>query len=163
MMMLATRLWFILRTLAVRGRFLTGKASFVRTHVRRTTYASTEVYDRKGKSLGPRILAHCRLENDPPRTGMQGWSLFAGQAGPVSWPAPRRESLTRLACGFCGHLFFIDIRRDASGEDAPSEPSSYSAAWFSFSDSACPGKPTLSCPHCEQSSTPEVLFMSKPR
>jgi|GEM_PF-4325860 len=159
--MLPARLWFILRTLAVRGRFLTGKASFVRTHVRQTSSASAEVYDRRGQPLGPRRLAQYTLETDPPRTGMQGWSLFAGQAGPTARPAPQREPLVRLACGFCGHLFFIEIPPPkASGEDSPPGPASYSTTWFSFMARPYQGNPSLDCPHCEQSSAPGVRFVT---
>ncbi|MCX5794074.1 MAG: hypothetical protein NTY77_01090 [Elusimicrobia bacterium] len=157
--LLFARLWFILRTLAVRGRFLTGKASFVRTHVRQTSSALAEVYDRRGHPLGTRRLAHHRLETDPPRTGMQGWSLFAAQAGPAAFPA--LPPLVRLVCGFCGHLYFIEIRSpEASGGDAPPGPASYSAAWFSFMDRSCQGVPALDCPHCEQSSAPGVQFLT---
>jgi hypothetical protein len=158
--MLPARLWFILRTLAVRGRFLTGKASFVRSHVRQTTSALAEVYDRRGKPLGTRMFAHHRLDTEPPRSGMHGWSLFAGQAGPAAMPAPQRDAIVRLACGFCGHLFFVDIERpETTGGDAPLEPASYSARWFSFMGRSYQGDPALSCPRCEQSSAPGVQFL----
>jgi hypothetical protein len=158
--MLPARLWFILRTLAVRGRFWTGKASFVRTHVRQTTSALAEVYDRRGKPLGTRMFAHHRLETEPPRTGTQGWSLFVGLAGPAAKPAAQRDALVRLACGFCGHLFFIDIERpESTAGDTPGQPASFSARWFSFLGRSYQGDPALDCPHCEQSSAPGVQFM----
>jgi hypothetical protein len=151
--MLPARLWFILRTLAVRGRFFTGKASFVRANVSQTTSALAEIYDRRGKPLGSRMLAHHKLETEPPRTGMQGWSLFAGQTGPAA-PQP---AVVRLECGFCGHYFFVEIRqREKTGGD----PASYAASWFSFMDRSYQGEPALACPHCEQSSAPGVQFMS---
>jgi hypothetical protein len=159
--MLPAQLWFILKTLAVRGRFLTGKASFVRTHVRHTDSAMAEVYDRRGKSLGTRMLAHRKLETDPPRTGTQGWSLFAQLASPA---AQRPALLVSLECGFCGHLFFFEIRRTETPEgNPPPDPASYSAAWFSFMDRSYQGDPSLSCPHCEQSSVPDIRFLTGPR
>jgi hypothetical protein len=140
----------------VRGRFFTGKASFVRAHVNQTASVLAEVYDRRGKPLGTRMLAHHKLETEPPRTGMQGWSLFAEQTGPAVPPAPR-PPLVRLECGFCGHLFFVEIRRR---EQAGGDPASYAASWFSFMDRSYQGEPALACPHCEQSSAPGVQFMS---
>ncbi|MDD5627462.1 MAG: hypothetical protein PHU21_00240 [Elusimicrobia bacterium] len=140
------RLWFILRTLAVRGRFLTGKASFIGARVAETSSSLAEVYDGRGRPLGPRSLARHRLETDPPRTGMQGWSLFAAHRG---------RPLARLACGFCGHLYFIELRP----QETPPGPASYGTDWFSFWDGCCRQVPALACPHCEQRSAPGVQFI----
>lgn len=154
--MLLARLWFVVRTLAARGRFLTGKASYVKAHVNQTNSALAEVYDRKGRSLGARMLACHKLETDPPRTGRQGWELFAQRAAPRS-PGGAAAPLVRLECGFCGHLFFVEIRRPAPDEAAP-RAAAYAASWFSFMDQDYEGDPALACPHCEQSSVPGVQY-----
>ncbi|MBI5241842.1 MAG: hypothetical protein HY926_15325 [Elusimicrobia bacterium] len=151
--MLITRLWFVVRTLAARGRFLTGKASYVKSHVDQTTSALAEVYDRQGRSLGSRLLAHHRLATEPPRTGTQGWELLAAHAG----PSASGQALVRLECGFCGHLFFIEIGKPGPAE-APPRGASYAASWFSFMGRDYEGEPALSCPHCEQSSVPGVRY-----
>jgi len=137
---------------------MTGKASFVMAQVNQTNNALAEVYDRRGRPLGTRMLAYHKLETEPPRTGMQGWDIFAEQTGPTV-PAPR-PPLVRLECGFCGHLFFVEIHRQ---EDTEGEPASYAASWFSFMDRSYQGEPALACPRCEQSSAPGVQFLSGPR
>ena len=157
--MLLARLWFVVRTLAARGRFLTGKASYVKAHVNQTNSALAEVYDRKGRSLGARMLACHKLENDPPRTGRQGWELFARHADQAR---SARPPLVRLECGFCGHLFFVEIRKPAPGEETP-QAAAYAASWFSFMDQDYEGDPALACPHCEQSSVPGVQYGSGAR
>jgi hypothetical protein len=154
--MLFSRLWFVVRTLAARGRFLTGKASYVKARVHQTTSAVAEVYDRRGKPLGSRMLAQHRLETAPPRTGRQGWELFVARTGPAS-PGEAGPALVRLECGFCGHRFFIELSGAAAGS-APPQAASYAASWFSFMGRHYRGEPSLSCPHCEQSSVPGVRY-----
>lgn len=150
---LPARLWFLVKTLAVRGRFITGKASFVRAQTRQTTSAVADLYDRQGRPLGSRRLAQHRLETSPPRTGTQGWELFARETRPGS---RGRSPLVRLECGFCGHLFFLAI----PAQPRVAQPASYTARWFSFIDRAVPAKPSLSCPRCEQKCVPRVQYLA---
>ena len=161
---LLSRLWFILKTLAMRGRFLTGKASFVRARVSQVVDALAEVYDRRGRPLGAKMLSQHRLENDPPRSGMQGWSLFAAQAEAAAVVPPGRSILVSLECGFCKHYFLINILqpepadRPLSTSGDPT-PASYAASWFSFMTRDYQGEASLACPRCEQSSLPGVRFL----
>ena len=150
---LAFGLWFTLRSLAVRGRFLTGKASFVRAQVRQAAGTPADIRDGKCRKLGARPAAHHDLDTEPPRTGTQGWTLFC-QAALARPPAP----LERLECGYCGHLYFLDI----SGATPAGEDAAYDADWFSFSSPSRLGEPSLSCPHCEQAQTPRVRFIREP-
>lgn len=164
------RLWFFLRTLPVRGRFITGKASFVAASVRRTTDAIAEVYDHRGRPLGQKLLSHNELETAPPRTGPQGWKLFSTQTQNKGL-----RSAVSLECGFCGHLFIISLSGEkrttkacgigssagpGSLPAAQAEASSFHAPWLSFMDRAYQGEPSLCCPHCEQSSVPRVQFLT---
>ena len=134
-------LWFALKTLGVRGRFFTGKASFIDAKAFSDDPGSAEVIDAAGRSAGRRALSHCRLSTRPPLTGLQGWRLFSRRAREAGG-AP-----ATLECGYCGHLFFVSIPRPAD---------SYTCDWFAFPGPAYRGEATLLCPHCEQRSRPRV-------
>jgi hypothetical protein len=134
-------LWFALKTLGVRGRFFTGKASFVDAEARATEGGSAEIIDASGRRTGRRALSHCRLATRPPLTGAQGWRLFARRArGSGASPAA-------LECGYCKHLFFVALPRPAD---------SYACEWFGFPGRGYRGEATLLCPRCEQRSLPRV-------
>jgi hypothetical protein len=157
---LPTRFWFGLRTLAWRGRFFTGKASFVAAQVRLVTNAVAEVYDRRGQPLGQRLLSHHRLQTQPPRTGSQGWALFAR-----TYARPAGDVLVSLQCGYCGHIFmltFTPAGPDSAVGTADAQPASYASDWFTFMHSSYQGEPSLSCPHCEQRSIPHVSYLNRP-
>ncbi|MBI5209106.1 MAG: hypothetical protein HY927_03940 [Elusimicrobia bacterium] len=171
---------FHVRTLPLRARFLTGRASFVEATVLASQAELSYVVDQSGKSLGPRMLQRRRLGTGSPRTGTQGWTLFL-DAFRDSVP----EAMVDLECGYCGHMYVVRIllpaprpanalpesARDArplgrpaqaapgvSGSGAP-PPASFASEWFSFVDKDCAGAPSLSCGHCEQKSEPGVKWM----
>lgn len=153
------RLWFLLKTLPVRGRFLTGKASFVRARVASTENAMAQLFDRRGRPLGQKLLAHHRLETEPPRTGSQGWELFTRRCAAADDP---RRPFLRLECAFCGHHFLVavdDCSEAACGDCLSVETASYRSTWFALMDSAYQGEPSLSCAHCEQKSVPRLKFL----
>jgi hypothetical protein len=147
-----------MKTLAVRGRFLTGKATFVEADIEMTTNQVAEIYDARGLPHGQRLLSHYRLRTRMPRTGSQGWELFSRWAS-----SPDRRAAARLVCGFCGHNFFIHVL-GALGPLNPEEPvgepqpASYSSNWFRFMHRNFEGPASLSCTHCEQSGEAEVEF-----
>src|SRR5262245_32117947 len=93
----AQRLFFAVRTLPARGRFLLGKASFVEADIRMTTNQLTE-------GEAGRLLSHYRLETRRPRTGVQGWGLFQER---LLDPGPHLSA--RLECGYCGHHFYLQV------------------------------------------------------
>lgn len=159
------RFWLTARHLGVLGRFLTGKASFVEADVRATTRGLSEVLEASGERRGPELLAHFQLATRRPRTGTTGWELFLERVA-----AGSPHGTVRLDCGWCGHLFFIQILRqaaegpsaldplasEAAGGRAPGRPASYSAEWFRFMHEDFQGEPSLNCPHCEQRGAPRV-------
>ena len=155
------RLWFLLTTLAVRGRFLMGKASFVEADVELTTHRVADSPAGRGAAEAGRLLAHFRLKTRKPRTGVQGWDLFEER---LSDPGPHRA--VRLECGYCGHQFFIQILAALDplsiqpGQGA-GEPASYASAWFEFAHEGRQGRESLSCPRCEQIGPPSVSFLTE--
>lgn len=149
-------MWFLLSTLPLRGRFLTGKASFVRARTTSTTNAMAQLIDRHGRPLGQKLLAHHQLETEPPRTGIQGWDLFERHAAAAGGP---REPLLRLECGYCGHQFLIRIDGRSCGDCRSVDTGSYRSTWFALMESSYQGEPSLSCVHCEQKSVPGVRFL----
>lgn len=142
------RLWFALRTLNMRARFFTGKASFVEAQVRMTTHSIAD----GAAAADPRLLAHYELETSPPRTGTQGWELYAERVG--RGPAHRTVA---LSCDFCGHRFIVQVMTAADplageltgGRDLGA-PASFSSDWFRFMDERFSGPTELFCSHCEQ-------------
>lgn len=151
------RAWFALKTLAVRLRFLTGKASFVEADVRMTTNSVVSTDERSPQ----RLVAHYELVTRRPRTGDQGWRLFEERVG---GGPPHRTA--RLQCGYCGHLFVVQVlssmdplASDLTGGRAPARPASYSSDWFRFMHEDYQGQPSLYCAHCEQQSAPRVDFL----
>lgn len=149
------RLWFAVRTLALRGRFLTGKASFVEADIQATTSGVSEVLDAKGVSRGRRLLCHHELATRPPLTGSGGWELFSrlGEAA--------AHEAVRLECGWCGHHFIIELLPRPGGEKTPGRATSYRSPWFSFMHSDFTGEASLSCPRCEQKGPAGVRFLTK--
>lgn len=149
------RLWFQLSTLPIRGRFLTGKASFVEADVRMTS---------NNVGLGQKLLAHYHLATRQPRSGAQGWRLYDQRA------AGRGPHLTvSLQCGWCRHVFIVQVlaaldplASDETGGKSAGLPASYSAEWFRFLPERYEGEPCLSCPRCEQESRPRVRFLGGP-
>lgn len=156
--------WFLLRTLGVRARFLTGKASFVEADIRMTTNSVAELLDDGGKPCGERLLSHFQLLTRPPRTGRQGWELYAERVGRGT---PHLSA--RLECRYCGHRFYVQVlsqvdplSSEATGGRAPGRPASFSAEWFKFLHEDYEGEPSLNCPRCEQEGDPSVKFLFKP-
>lgn len=126
------RLWFQVSTLPTRGRFMTGRASFVEADVHRN----------------PDNTA--RLDTRAPRSGLQGWQLYLERAaggGP--------HVTASLQCGWCRHLFIVQIHAAPEAGLAPS----YDSDWFRFFPERGAGEPSLSCPRCEQESRPAVCFL----
>ena len=157
--------WYNLKTLAIRGRFFTGKASFVESAVRSTENSIAEIFEN-GKSSGQRLLAHYRLDTKSPRTGSQGWGLYCERIGRRS-QGRAAHAPAALECRFCGHLFFIHVQPEAdplslAGAARVGMPASYASEWFSYNHTA--RRPVvsdaLSCSHCEQISAPGVRFIS---
>ncbi len=151
------RLWFALKTAAIRLRFLTGKASFVEADVQMTTNAVVD----EPQPPAQKLIAHYQLTTRRPRTGDQGWRLFEERVG-----AGVRHRTARLDCGYCGHVFVIQILSildplagDLTGGRPPARPASYSSDWFKFMHEDYAGEPSLYCPHCEQNSAPRVDFL----
>src|SRR5262245_24336773 len=126
------RLWFLLTTLAVRGRFLLGKASFVEADVEMTTHRVAEFAEARGAAEAGRLLGHFPPKTRKPRTGVQGWELFDER---LSDPGPHRA--VRLECLSCGHQYFLQILSAIDplsvrpGRGA-GEPASYASSWFEF-------------------------------
>lgn len=156
------RVWFALRNGLMRVRFLTGKASFVEADIEMTTNNVAEVFDAPGRPAGQRLLAHYRLATRRPVVGEQGWRLYEER---LCEPVGHRTVL--LKCGYCGHHFVIQVlskldplAADALGGRGPARPASYTADWFRFMHEDYQGRPSLSCPRCEQNSEPEVEGVS---
>ena len=143
---LRKRVWFFLATLALRLRFLTGKASFVEADVQMTTNHAADIYDFPGLRPERRVLAHFRLTTRTPRRGRQGWELFRQR---------RDAALVVLTCGFCRHLFVLQIMSAVEPQ-----PAAYGSDWFSFMNSDYEGEPRLNCTHCEQDGRPGVKFFA---
>ena len=149
------RLWFSVKTLAIRGRFLTGKASFVEADIQATTSGVSEVVDEAGGSGGRRLLCHFELNTRQPLTGSRGWDLFARR---LREGAGRQA--VRLECGWCGHHFVIELLPREGGEKPLGRAASYRSRWFSFMHSDFTGEASLSCPHCEQKGAAGVKFLT---
>lgn len=152
-------LWLSLKTLAIRLRFMTGKASFVEADVHTTTNAVVD-----GLQPPNKLLAHYQLVTRRPRTGDQGWKLFWER---VAENASHRTA--RLECGYCGHLFVIQVLStldplacELTGGRAPARPASYACDWFKFMHEDYAGQPSLYCLHCEQKGPPRVEFLVAP-
>ena len=92
-----SRLWFLLKSLPLRARFMTGKASFVEADVRMTTNSVADASEGGGQPPAPRLLAHYQLETRRPRAGLQGWRLYDERVGGA---LPHRT--VALTCGYCG-------------------------------------------------------------
>lgn len=144
--------------LGVRARFAAGRASFVEADVEMTTNSVAEVYEEAGRPTGQRLLAHYRLSTKGPVGGKKGWSLLADRL-----LAPAAHRTVSLLCGYCGHLYVVQIlsaldplRPDAAMGRALARPASFSSDWFRFMHEDFEGKPSLSCPRCEQTVEPEV-------
>jgi hypothetical protein len=155
-----SRLWFALKNLAVRLRFMTGKASFVEADVQLTTNAVIEAE----KEAARQLVAHYQLVTRKPRTGDQGWRLFEERVG-----AGVRHRTAVLQCGYCGHLFVVQVlssidplASDMTGGRPPAKPASYSSDWFKFMHEDFAGQSSLYCAHCEQKSAPSVDFLVAP-
>lgn len=144
---LLSRLWYLAKTLALRARFLTGKASFVEADVRMTTNSLVN-------AAQPRLLAHFQLETGRPRGGATGWKLYDEKVG----PHPRRRTVV-LACAYCGHRFVLQMQPPAEAL-AGAAPASYSSDWFRFMHVSLEGPADLFCAHCEQQGEPaKVEFL----
>ena len=146
------RLWLSLKTLAIRLRFMTGKASFVEADVQMTTNAVID----DAAPPSDKLLAHYQLATRKPRTGDQGWKLFWERVAEGA-----RHRTARLDCGYCGHLFVVQVlsnldplASELTGGRAPAKPASYSSDWFKFMHEDYSGQPSLYCPHCEQQGPP---------
>lgn len=154
-------LWFIMRTLAYRGRFMTGKASVVEADIRSTDTHITEVLDASGRATGGKLLANYYLNTRRPRTGRQGWELF------VEISAENRPHKTAtLECSYCGHIYVISVVPEGdplasaqTGGKLMATPASYSCDWFLFTVEHLRGDPTLMCAHCEQKGPPRIEFL----
>jgi hypothetical protein len=156
------RFRFALATLALRLRFLTGKASFVEADVQMTTNQVSDVYDAPGRKPERRLLAHYQLKTRKPRLGREGWRLFCERVGDQG-----THRMVALSCGFCGHVFVIQILRaidllasEATGGRPAALPASYGSDWFKFMNPDYEGVPSLYCLHCEQNGAPRVKLLA---
>lgn len=145
---LRNRVWFFLATLALRLRFITGKASFVEADVEMTTNHAGDVYDLPGLRPERRVLAHFRLKTRPPRGGRQGRDLLRERLA-------AGHPMVVLSCGFCRHLFVIQVLSAVEPQ-----PASYGGDWFSFMNREYEGEPRLNCPRCEQDGRPGVKYLT---
>jgi hypothetical protein len=150
---LFARALFHLKTVALRGRFMLGKASFVRADLLAADH-----------HIGPgqRILSHYDVETRRPRTGTEGWFLFERRFGPDLADRP-----AALECGYCGHLYVIDLPVEADplaaavGGGRPlGLPVSCASNWFEYPVDGRTGPATLSCGHCEQIGRARVRVLS---
>lgn len=155
------RLWFFFKSLPIRARFLTGKASFVEADIRMTTNSVTELSEPSGLARGSALLAHFQLETHRPRAGSQGWRLYEERVG----LGPRHRTAV-LECGYCRHHFVIQIlsaldplSSEATGGRPPARPASYTAEWFRFMHIGFDGDSRLYCFHCEQDGPARVSFL----
>jgi hypothetical protein len=155
------RLWFLARTLPLRARFMTGKASFVEADVHMTTNSVADVSEGSGRPGQPRLLAHYQLETRPPRAGATGWRLYDERVGGAP---PHRTVL--LACAYCGHRYAIQVltsidplASELTGGKSPGSPASYSSDWFRFTDERYDGPTELYCFHCEQRGEAAASFV----
>lgn len=143
--------WFRLKTLAIRGRFLLGKASFV----------AAEIHSADHQVQGERLLSHYEVQTRKPRTGSQGWYLFEARFAPAPEDHP-----TALECGYCGHLFVIDVSPSSNplsaalGSRRGGAPASYASDWFRFPGDGGRREAVLSCGRCEQRGRPRVLELA---
>lgn len=151
------RFWIGVANLATRLRFLAGKASFVEADVEMTTNSVAEVYEGRGRPAGQRLLAHYRLATRPPLGGRPGWRAFLER-----WSGPAKHLTVSLRCAFCGHLYVVQVLSrldplvpESSGRPV-ARPASYSSDWFRFMHADFEGRPSLSCPKCEQAGEPEL-------
>jgi hypothetical protein len=152
------RALFVLRTLPARVSFRLGRASFVACAVAGAEAELTPVLDAGGRPLGPRLLARVRLVAEPPRSGREGWALYAAA---LSDPAPVR--VARLECPYCRHRFVFGLSEAPSAPDAPpAAPADFYGVWFRFPPSAFDGPAYLRCPRCETSGPPEVAHPREP-
>lgn len=157
-----SRLWFLLKSLPLRARFMTGKASFVEADVRMTTNSVADASEGGGQPPAPRLLAHYQLETRRPRAGLQGWRLYDERVGGA---LPHRT--VALTCGYCGHRFIVQVlssidplASELTGGKGPGSPASYASDWFSFVDERYEGPTELSCSHCEQRGPAGLEFLS---
>lgn len=145
------KLWFALTSVFARGRFLSGRASFVETVVAKTSNDLTPVVSADGRPLPPRLMAHHLLAPRPPRSGKAGWGLYREK---LLGAATR---VARLACAYCGHWYVVEVDGAKAGE-----PAAFISEWFRFTPSAYAGPNRLDCPRCEQSAVPEVAHLREP-
>lgn len=156
------RFRFAFATLALRLRFLTGKASFVEADVQMTTNQVCDVYDAPGRKPERRLLSHYQLKTRKPRIGREGWRLFRER-----FDDQGTSRMVALSCGYCGHIFVVQVLRsidplasEAAAGQAPGQPASYSSDWFRFMHADLEGKTSLFCLHCEQNGEPRVKLLS---
>ncbi|MBI5631664.1 MAG: hypothetical protein HY921_12370 [Elusimicrobia bacterium] len=158
---LARRYWFLARSLPIRFRFMTGKASFVEAEIGLTTHNVLDQAEASRPS-SQRLLSHYQLSTRKPRTGSQGWRLFEERVG-----LDHLHQTVELECAYCGHLFIIQILSsidplavEIPGQPSPGKPASYSSDWFTFMHRDYQGSPSLSCTHCEQKQEPKVRYLA---